>query len=330
MMAKLNIKVLKEAGYYGHVISKRMPKDLDNRLYTMIHLIGGFTTRDVMFFLDQSTEEELMELHRLVKIFPSVMQELLPLAGSYKMLSQTENYQEIIDTIKFNEEQTELTEQTEGNKPRNIGQFIDKNPYIINYITEKRIKALFSIWDNLGEANYDALKLVGVNEDLSSDDGYFATDFRNVGDVLYPLLVLEWIGGVENHQFSKAPWMETNEMGFEKLKFKVEPIKFDYLFDQSVDFGERGYACWDIRVLIDKDGDLGLPINPEFISNDYTPFIQDLFPESARNKLSAGSNYNNDQFELIEELWNDYESYRNDTSLYCRVEVVLVDDSYIV
>ena len=90
-MTKLNTSILKEAGYYGHVISKRMPKDLDNRLYTMIHLIGGFTTRDVMFFLDHATQEELKELHRLVKIFPSMMQDLLPLAGSYQDLSRNRN-----------------------------------------------------------------------------------------------------------------------------------------------------------------------------------------------------------------------------------------------
>jgi hypothetical protein len=331
-MTKLNVNVLKEAGYYGHVISKRMPKDLDNRLYTMIHLIGGFTTRDVMFFLDQSTEEELKELHRLVKLFPSVMQELVPFAGSYKMLIQTEMYQEIMGIIKFNEEQTELTEQHK-HRPRfpiNVEKLIDKNPNVLNYITEKGIRALFSIWDNMGEANYDAMKLVGVVSDgRDSDD----VGFRNVGDALYPILVLEWIGGVENHQFSKAPWKETSEMGFEKLKFKVEPISFDYLFDESADFGEHGYACWDIKVLIDKDGDLfHLPINPEFIDNygDYTPFIQDLFPESSRNKLSSFRNYTDDQFDLIESLWDEYDQYRDNTMQFCRVEIVLVDESYFV
>ena len=67
-MTNLNINVLNEAGYYGHVISKRMPKDLDNRLYTMIHLIGGFTTRDVMFFIDQATDEELTRIKCVVAL----------------------------------------------------------------------------------------------------------------------------------------------------------------------------------------------------------------------------------------------------------------------
>ena len=134
------------------------------------------------------------------------------------------------------------------------------------------------------------------------------------------------VGGVENTDFAQAPWLETSEMGFDKLRFKVEPVGFDYLYDESNNFGERGYSCWDIRVLIDKDGDLGLPVNPEYIDNygDYTPFVQDLFPESARNKLTSFRNYTNDQNDFIGSLWNQYDSYRDLVSSFCRVEVVLV------
>jgi hypothetical protein len=110
-------------------------------------------------------------------------------------------------------------------------------------------------------------------------------------------------------------------MGFENLKFKVEPIGFDYLYDESDRFGEHGYACWDIRVLIDKDGDL---VTSEPRADWDKPFVQELFPESARNKLSSFRNYTEDQFELIEMLWDDYEGYRNLSSQFCRVEVVLV------
>ena len=80
-------------------------------------------------------------------------------------------------------------------------------------------------------------------------------------------------------------------------------------------------------VLIDKDGDLGFPVNPKYVDNygDYIPFIQDLFPESARNKLSSHRNYTEDQYELIESLWEEYDPYVGDlASSFCRVEVVLV------
>ena len=130
---------------------------------------------------------------------------------------------------------------------------------------------------------------------------------------------------IKNTEFAQAPWQETSEMGFVNLKFKVEPIGFDYLYDESDRFGEHGYACWDIRVLIDKDGDFDRPFERE---EGEIPFVQELFPESARNKLSSHKNYTLDQFELIEELWMQYELYRDLSSQFCRVEVVLVDDIY--
>ena len=326
-MTKLNVNILKESGYYGHVISKRMPKDLDNRLYTMIHLIGGFTTRDVMFFIDQATEEEMKELHRLVKIFPSMMQELLPLAGSYRMLIQTEIYKEIIDIIKFNEEQTELTENTSplitndvNKKGDSIDQFISKNPYLSNYITEKGVRALFTIWDSMGTPDYDAMKLVGVNSEAEKWNE--TTDFRNIGDIVWPLLAIEWEGGIQNTKFAKMSSSITNEQGWYNIKFKVEPISYDYMFDESESFGEHGYACWDIRILIDKDGDFDPPSE---LKEGEIPFIQELFPESAQNKLSSFRNYTDDQLETIEMMWEHYSDSVDFSHTFCRVEIVLVD-----
>ena len=144
--------------------------------------------------------------------------------------------------------------------------------------------------------------------------------------MVYPLLAIEWLGGVENTDFAQAPWMETSEMGFYKLKFKVEPVGFDYLYDESANFGDQGYACWDIRVLIDKDGDNIAPGDFVDYDNlpDEEPFIQSLFPESTRNKLVSFRNYNEDQMETIESLWDHYEQYRNMVTSFCRVEVVLV------
>ena len=59
------------------------------------------------------------------------------------------------------------------------------------------------------------------------------------------------------------------------------------MFDETDNFGEHGYACWDIRVLIDKDGDLDLPINREIlwimtIFQTEEPFIQDFIPRKCK------------------------------------------------
>jgi len=195
----------------------------------------------------------------------------------------------------------------------------DTNPYFTNYITPKLKQRLFKHWDSLGEADYNSLKLFGVDDDYFRDE---TTGFHNVGDVLYPVLALEWLGGVENTEFAKQGWETTDEAGWYNLKFKIEPIGFDYMFDESESFGERGYSCWEIRVLIDKDGDF----DPENEREDgVLPHIQELFPESAQNKLSSYRNYTNEQMELIEGLWEYYYDVASDYSAqFCRVEIKLV------
>lgn len=320
-----DLDILKEEGYYGHVISEKLPKGLDNRLYTMLHLIGGMTTKDVAFFADQATQEEIKELHRKVKQFPSKVNEILPYAGAYKMLLDSPQYQEILHMVKFGTyEEEDVLQETAAVEIDADGYYTtDTNPYFTRYFNPNLKDKLFKYWDSVGEPDYKALKLFGVEED-DYQEGY--TDFRNVGDIVYPLLVIQWLGGVKNTKFAKAPWQEFSEMGFEKLKFKVEPIGFDYMFDESENYGEHGYACWDIRVLLSKDGDL---VTSEPPTDWDIPYIQELFPESARNKLSSFRSYTDDQFDLIEEMWMMYEEYREEggfglVNQFCRVEVVLV------
>jgi hypothetical protein len=309
-----DLDILKEEGYYGHVISKKLPKGLDNRLYTMSHLIGGMTTKDVAFFAEQATPEEIKELHRKVRQFPSKAHQILPYAGAYKMLLDSPQYQEILDMVKFGTyEEEDVLQETTDKIDIGADGFVttDTNPYFTNYISPKVKQRLFKHWDSLGTADYNSLKLFGVVDD---DDDY--GHFRNVGDVLYPVIALEWIGGMDNTTFAKAGWRNTNEMGFENLKFKVEPIGYDYMFDESENFGEQGYACWDIRVVIDVN---------ETASLEDSDHLKDLFPESAQNKVSSYSNYTEDQMEIVEGLW---EYYHEEASEYwgqfCNVEVVLV------
>ena len=80
----------------------------------------------------------------------------------------------------------------------------DTNPYVLRYIKPKTKKALFNHWDSVGKPDWSALKLFGVEEDV--DEG--SSDFRNVSDVLYPLLVIEWLGGIENTPLAKEDWMD--------------------------------------------------------------------------------------------------------------------------
>ncbi len=295
--------------YKGNVITKELPKELDNVLFTLIHILGGFDTSDVINFARNANHREKRLLNKMVNdlhLYDSV-----GVRGFDKeSIKNSSRYRALTIFLK--------TIADTGGTNSLMEQKSPTDPYFDNYVKPEYKKLIFKQWDKLGNADWNVLKYFDI---VGEDEA-----FDNVADVVYPLLVIEWLGGVENTDFAQAPWLETSEMGFDKLRFKVEPVGFDYLYDESDNFGERGYSCWDIRVLIDKDGDLGLPVNPEYIDNygDYTPFVQDLFPESARNKLTSFRNYTNDQNDFIESLWNQYDSYRDLVSSFCRVEVVLV------
>ena len=74
---------------------------------------------------------------------------------------------------------------------------------------------------------------------------------------------------------------------------------YDYMFDETENFGERGYSCWDIRILINvNEGD-----------SDDSDRLKELFPESSQNKVSSHRNY-----EEASDYWGEF----------CKVEVRLV------
>lgn len=293
--------------YKGNIITKDLPKELDNTLFTLIHILGGFDTSDVINFARNANHREKRLLDKMVNDLH--LYDKVGVRGFDKeSIKNSSRYRALTIFLK--------TIADTGGADSLMEQLSPTDPYFDNYVKPEYKKLIFKQWDKLGNADWSVLKYFDI---IGEDEA-----FDNVADVVYPLLVIEWLGGVENTDFAQAPWMETSEMGFNKLKFKVEPVGFDYLYDESANFGESGYACWDIRVLIDKDGDLELPINQKFIDNDYSPFVQDLFPESARNKLSSHRNYTEDQQDLIESLWDHYEQYRNMVTSFCRVEVVLV------
>ena len=289
--------------YKGNVITKALPKELDNTLFTLIHILGGFDTSDVINFARNANQREKRLLNKMVndlRLYDNV-----GVRGFDKeSIKNSSRYRALTIFLK--------TIADTGGADSLMEQKSPTDPYFDEYVKPEYKDYIFKQWDKLGKADYGVLKYFNVGEHEGTED---YTDFRNVGDIVYPLLVMEWLGGIENTDFAQAPWMETSEMGFENLKFKVEPIGFDYLYDESVDFGESGYACWDIRVLIDVNENIGL---------DDSDRLKELFPESDRNKLSSFRYYTEDQMETIESLWYHYEQYRDLVNQFCRVEVVLV------
>ena len=284
--------------YKGNVITKELPKELDNVLFTLIHILGGFDTSDVINFARNANHREKKLLNKMVNDLH--LYDKVGVRGFDKeSIKNSSRYRALTIFLK--------TIADTGGANSLMEQKSPTDPYFDNYVKPEYKKLIFKQWDKLGNADWNVLKYFDI---VGEDEA-----FDNVVDVVYPLLVIEWLGGVENTDFAQAPWMETSEMGFNKLRFKVEPVGFDYLYDESDNFGERGYSCWDIRILIDVN---------ETTSLDDSDQLKELFPESARNKLSSHRNYTEDQQDLIESLWDQYDSYRDLVTSFCSVEIVLV------
>ena len=77
-METLTDKLIQDGGYTGHVLTTKLPKELDNSLYTLIHFIGGMDFKDIIIFANNATEEEINRLSELVNKFPnnSIINEL--------------------------------------------------------------------------------------------------------------------------------------------------------------------------------------------------------------------------------------------------------------
>ena len=297
--------ILLSEDYKGNMITGELSKKLDNTLFTLIHILGGFTTSDVINFARHANHREKKLLNKMVNDL-HLYDDVGVRGFNKESIINSSRYRALTVFLK--------TIADTGGANSLMEQKSPTDPYFDNYVKPEYKKLIFKQWDKLGKADWNVLKYFNI---IGEDKA-----FDNVADVVYPLLVIEWLGGVENTDFAQAPWMETSEMGFDRLKFKVEPVGFDYLYDESENFGESGYACWDIRVLIDKDGDL---VTSEPPSDWDKPFVQQLFPESARNKLSSFRNYTEDQLEFIEGVWEYYHEKASElSSQFCRVEVVLV------
>ena len=514
-METLTHKLILEGKYTGHVMTRKLPKELDNGLYTLIHFIGGLTTFDVINFAETATKEEIGELYSLVMDFPNTVQEIMPIAGNYNVLRKSPQYQRIINIIKMVEPQGIIEESKKldkltwkkgptkkhkkrmdkdwgvfkdfplkkfikTNPPKNsseeamdelqlldslpviedfvnttddihkhfveffkskkidypkeeieeilkntspiilklkyhynrprpeqlakemglkfhsepldssktpsypsghsaqgrfVGRYLselypkhqnelmklgneigtgrlvakvhypsddlfgkdvgdalfksmdkkklvkedvqydtegyptsDTNPYVLRYITPKTKKTLFKHWDSLGKADYQALKLFGIE---GGDEA-----FDNVADVLYPLLAIEWLGGIENTPLAKEDWMDIRRGRRTRIRYKIIPLRFDYLFDESFDFGEHGYSCYDIKVVIDW----GTP-GPEELQ-----ILEELVPKDKRNKLMSYRDYDENTLDLIEELWETTEYIRDEIGVrqFCRVEIEVI------
>jgi len=323
-----------------HILSKKLPLELDNRLYSMIHLIGGMDFRDVIRFANNASFDQVTELQQKVEQFPSTIEEIMPYVGGFQYLKDSKEYNEILDLI-FSPNPENLYEDVEVG-PDGLYN-TDTNPYFTRYITPELKKILFKMWDKKGRPSYTDLKLLGVDsEELFKDE-----PFANVPDIIMPVLMIEWVGGIQNTEFAKdksfITWEgNTQGRGDGLIRFRLEPTGFDYSFDEQENFGDAGYSCWFLKIYIDKNS---IVPRSYITSNDKLEWegskwksgkgygvtedgfikITNLFPPEYLNKEMSYRDYTNPQMDLIEGMWESYTELACEYFCsFCRVEVVLV------
>lgn len=62
----ISMLYINESKKRTNVISNNLPLDLDNRLYTLLYLFGGFNVEDVLRFTEKATNKKISELQHKV------------------------------------------------------------------------------------------------------------------------------------------------------------------------------------------------------------------------------------------------------------------------
>ena len=311
----INMLYLFESGYYGHVLSKNLPRDLDNRLYTIIHVVGGMNFEEIIVFANNANPQEIQHLHKKVIEFPSTMESLIPYAGGFGLLQDSDEYKEIKDIINFKGSSDDLLQ--EQTQPKWDPTF---NEIIPPHLKEK----LFNYWTRIGKPEWETLKLFGV------EGGDGGDSFDEIIDIVYPVLKIEWEGGIDNTSFGlkKDEWRHAITNGIYDIRFKVIPTSYTYSWEaeerSEFDGSGEGHACWNLTFLIDKESWWSeWDRNRHGEQERKTENIHLIFPNKTTEDVM--NSMEDHQADIIEELWewvaNEANKYFHQ---YCKVTVKIV------
>ena len=74
---------------------------------------------------------------------------------------------------------------------------LEDNEELMGIIGPNTKKSLFRMWDKYGKAEWETMKYFGIVSDNPD------TPFNTVADIIYPLLRIEWEGGVKGTEIYK-------------------------------------------------------------------------------------------------------------------------------
>ena len=205
------------------------------------------------------------------------------------------------------------------------------NEIIPPHLKEK----LFNYWTRNGKPDWQALKLFGVDTGNISDSA-----FDDVLDIVYPVLKIEWEGGVDKTSFGlkKDEWRHAITNGVYDIRFKVIPTSYTYTWEtrEFGGAGSEGYACWNLTFLIDEESwwaewsdddewDKTSGVKKERNGNRERKKenIRLIFPnKTTEDVMNSSEDY---QADIIEELWEwvatEAQHYFHQ---YCKVTVKIV------
>jgi len=231
--------------------------------------------------------------------------------GGFNELRNSELYTQIIDFVK-NIGHEELIKESGTHQELRLGDV----PNSEKWITPEMKKVLFRQWDKVGHADWKILKFVGV------EMGNSEASFDNVLDVIYPILRIEWEGGIKEttayedsqqwrHEFFDAH----GESEYRDFEYRLIPIGYDFLIDETDSYGEHGYSCWNILVEF-RPSSMRSPMIWDGLE------IGEEFFEKKSYPLQSYRYYTNEEVDLLEDLWSNSDDIFGDYfSQFCEVEV---------
>ena len=131
----INVKdMLTEGSYKGCMICSGLPKQLDNDLFTLIGLVGGFDSFDVIAFANKANNREKKLLQNMVDKL-----ELRVVKFDRSKIANSPTYKAMVIFIHVIGREGGVNSLNES-----TGDYIER------YISPKMKKLLFKRWDKIG------------------------------------------------------------------------------------------------------------------------------------------------------------------------------------